>query len=613
MNFKKLIQELKRRNVFKVAGVYAVASWVLIQIAATIFPFFKIPDWGVRLVVGLVILGFPIALILAWAFEMTPDGVKRTGEVPEEHSITTSTGKKLNNLFMIILILAVSVLSYKQFFEKQPVSAHDNNRQSEMDSLKDQAKSIAVLPFSNDSGDPKQRYFSDGLSENLIIALSQYPKLTVIGRNSSFQLRNTKLDSKQIGNKLNVGTLLEGSVSHEGNEVRIRAELVSADNGRTIWSDYYDRPYKNLFNLQDDITKAVTKALKTKLLGNLHSNKIAAQTDRPPSGSLVAYNAYLEGNFYFNHFSQDSWRKAISYYRKAISVDPKYAAAYAKLSAAWQSLGAGFLGGSERQKAYQKAGTAVDTALVLNPNLAVAYMAHGSLLLDLMNWQGARRAIQRAVSLAPSNPSAKGLLAVTSATLGNITKALQYGQEAVAANPLDARIYYNLSEYYTSLGQFSKAEKTINRAIAMQPGATAINTQLTIVQIFLGNDKAALTAARKEPAPAWRSYALALAYTANGEKKQANQALQKMISKYADLATYQIAEVYAYRQQPDKAFKWLNRAWQQKDPGLTGLLWDPFMLRYKNDPRFISFCNKIGLSVPDHKDTTMTTYTSKGN
>ena len=233
-----------------------------------------------------------------------------------------------------------------------------------------------MLPLTNESGDVAQQYFSDGISEDLITELSQVPGLKVIGRSSAFQFRDSKEDGRSIGAKLGVAHLLEGSVRKSDDMIRVSAELINTADGSTQWSERYDRPYKDLFALQDEIARAVAGALRTKLLPDEH---LAGQSDRPPGGSLEAYNAFLQGRFYSSRETEADLRKAVASYAEAIQLDPKYARAWSNLAQAWTSIGANYLGGSAAQEAFSKARAAVGHALILSPDLASAHEAQGSL------------------------------------------------------------------------------------------------------------------------------------------------------------------------------------------------------------------------------------------
>jgi len=601
MQLKEFFRQLKRRNVFKVAGVYAISGWLLIQVATSVFPVLLLPSWLTRAVVVLILIGFPIAVIIAWAFEITPEGVKRTDEVEIEKSITQKTGKKLNNIFMVILFLAVMALSYKVFFEHRPITKQSNSQLSvNTDSLSLASKSIAVLPFVNESKDSSDQYFSDGLAEELIIALNQYPDLKVIGRESSFQFRGKNLNSKVIGKKLDVAHLLEGSVSRQGNEVRVRAELVNTADGSMDWSHHYDRPYKDLFQLQDEITHSVSSALQAQLTKSLQGNNVK-QTERPPSGNLAAYNAYLQGKFYFNRFNKTSLHKAIHYFQKAVKLDPEYVDAYARLSATWTVIGGSFGNKSNKkvQQAYEHARAAAKKAISINPNSALAHAVMGLFFRFNCDWKEMEKEFRRAIQLTPNNATIKTHMALAQATLGHPQKAIRLEKQALAPNPLDALGYRLLSSYLKGTGNFVKAELAIKKSISIQPDASHLYSQLAEIEILRGNTSAALQAAKKEKGPFWRRYAIALVYAATNKQAKADSALHSLITNDATHGAYQIAEVYAQRRQPEKVFTWLNRAWKYRDPGIGEILYDPLLLSYRHDPRYIEYCHKVGLPIPN--------------
>src|SRR5437763_5798679 len=260
MNPKIFFGELKRRNVYKVGVAYAVVAWLLMQIASQIFPFFEIPNWAVRLVVLLLIIGFPIALIIAWAFESTPEGLKRTKAADAE-------GLRSHGGAWLYVVLIGAALSVGLFFIGRYTAGHATLPQSES-ATAGSNKSIAVLPLLNESGDPKDEYFSEGLSEELIAALAQISGLKVIGRSSSFRFKDRKQEPKTIGEKLGVSTLLDGTVRKQGDRVRIVAALVNATNGIHLWTRTFDRELKDIFAVQEEIARAVAESLNVTLLGS---------------------------------------------------------------------------------------------------------------------------------------------------------------------------------------------------------------------------------------------------------------------------------------------------------------------------------------------------------
>jgi TolB-like protein/Tfp pilus assembly protein PilF len=453
-------------------------------------------------------------------------------------------------------------------------------------------KSVAVLPFENDSGDTSQQYFSDGLSQDLITALTQFAGLKVISRDSAFQFRDSKDSSKVIGEKLGVAHLLEGSVQRAGDMVRITATLVNASDGSALWSQRYDKPYKDLFALQDAITHSVADALKARLLT---APGAVVQSDRPPSGNLDAYTAYLRGVTDFTRTDETHARQAIDAYQRAVTIDPGYAAAWAALSRAWARLGGAFMGGAAQQQAFTQARRASDRALQLAPDLAAAHSARSYLAFSESDWKGAQAEIQRALQLAPSDGDAKYLYGSVLATLGQCGRAADLVQQALMTNPRNGDWYYALSQYLACGGRMADAQQALRTAIALQPQGTAYHEGAAVLAILRGDAEAALAAAQEEPPGPWHDVAMALTLQIGPDRKAADAVLKNLIAKYADLGPYQIAEAYALRRDPDAVFQWLDRAWKQHDPGVSYLLYDPLILRYREDPRFAAFCHKVGL------------------
>ena len=458
------------------------------------------------------------------------------------------------------------------------------------------AQSIAVLPLANESGDSSQQYFSDGISEDLITALSQFPGLKVIGRTSSFHFRDSKEDSRSIGAKLGVAHVLEGSVRRSGNVVRVSAQLINTEDGSAQWSERYDRPYKELFALQDEVTRAVVVALRAKLLAG---ERATVQTERPPSGSLEAYNALLQGQFFERRGTEADYRKAIGFYRQATELDPRYARAWSGLSGAWSGLSSIFLEGTSAQEAYAKSRAAADRALILSPELAAAHIARGQLLyMADFDWRGSEAEYRRALELAPSDGRAKFALGIQLATFGQLEQAIELTREALASEPLRDDWYSNLAVYLSGLNRLDDAERAIRRAMDLQPVAPLYHGTLTIIEIQRGNADAALAAAQQEAPGVWQDIALALARQIGVDRSAADAAVRTLIAKDASTSAYQIAEVYALRGEANETFAWLERAWTSRDPGIATLLYDPFMRPYKDDPRFAALCRKVGLPAP---------------
>lgn len=584
---------LKQHHIYQVAAGYGMAVAVLIQIVARAFPYF---GWSgaVPVVIIILISGFPVAIVFAWLLVKPADSVDQTAWQRRHW--------KLGAVIMPAVIAAVTVSGIFAFRLSERNGAHLTTDQNSatinstapVTVTAVPARSIAVLPFVNESGEQDQQYFSDGLSEDLITALSQFAELKVISRNSAFRFRNSTDSSAEIGTRLGVAHLLEGSVRRAGDNVRVSATLVYAADGRALWSQHYDRPYKDLFALQDAITQAVADALKTELLTTPGA---VVQSDHPPSGSLPAYNAYLRGQFYFQRGTEADTRLAIPQYAEAIRLDSGYALAYASMADAWLAMAATFLTDADGIRgAYAQARTAITTALRLNPDLAAAHRSRVTLMIAVdYDWTGALAEAQRAAELEPGSAAAQYSLANVEARLGQVQVAVERQQRALARAPLDGFGYFLLARKLIGLGRLEEAEVALRKAINLTPRAARPYAYLAMVKIQQGDAIAALAAAQKEPAGFWHDFAVTFALQAGPDQAAAEAALKDLIARFTAGASYQIAEVYALRGDPDNVFKWLELARVNRDAGLGLLLFDPFVLRYRDDPRFGEFCKKVGL------------------
>jgi tetratricopeptide (TPR) repeat protein len=319
-----------------------------------------------------------------------------------------------------------------------------------------------------------------------------------------------------------------------------------------------------------------------------------------PTENMEAHQLYLQGVFYHARGSKTDYDKAIGFYRHAIELDPRYALAWTQLSISWLNLSRKFLNGEPAREAYNQALAAAESALALDPTLAAAHTARG-LVLESANfdWKGAEAEFRRAIELAPHDDSPKTTLADLMATLGHPEEAVDLVREELTSDPLCASCYHWLASYLSPVNRLDEAEQAIRKAIELQPGHADFYTQLTVIAIQRGDARAALDAAGKEvEAGGWQEIALALAQQISGDAVAANTALERLIDSQPDEAGYQIAQVYALRNDPDKVFEWLDRAWSNRDPGISQLLYDPFLLRYKEDPRFAAFCRKVRLPTP---------------
>ena len=570
--------ELKRRNVYKVAAAYAVVAWLLMQVASQIFPFFEIPNWVVRLVVLLLVIGFPVALIIAWAFETTPEGVKRT-------EVADAAGQQSRGGAWIYIVLIGAALSVGLFFVGRYTAGYGTSQIREV-ATTSPAKSIAVLPLINESGDLKDEYFSDGLSEELIAALAQISGVKVIGRSSSFRFKDRKEEPKTIGEKLGVSTLLDGTVRKQGNRVRIVAELVNAADGIQLWTRTFDRELKDIFAVQEEIAQAVAESLKVTLLALDSAQKSAPK-------SVEAHNAYLQGHFHLVRRNAEDFRKAIGYYDQAIELDPEYALAYAERAEAWAFLGD--LTG-QRPTAYPKARSDAEKAVAIAPGLAEARSALG-FVRCFIDWKFAEglSELKRAKELSPANPTANDLLARVIVYIGRFDEAERQARQAVELDPLSTVTQGNLARVLFSAGKLDEADAVARRAAELQPTGASNYRWQVLIAAQRGDGEAALREAQLEPDEGYRRFELAVAQYVAGDRQAADTALADLIAKAREGFAYQIAEVYAVRGEKDQAFEWLQIAFDDRDAGMLGLLVDPLLRSLRDDPRYKNLLLKVGL------------------
>ena len=424
-----IIAELKRRNVLRVAALYLVAAWVLLQVGDLLFGLLDLPAWSNKLLFAGLVLGFVPALIFSWVYELTPEGLKREHEVERNASTTAETARKLDLIVVGLLVIAIVVVAVQRFMPRTaPVPAAtvatSGSSSVEMPAPA-AAKSIAVLPFADMSAGKDQEYFADGLSEELLNLLAKLPELRVIGRTSSFQFKGRNEDLRVIGEKLNVVHVLEGSVRKSGNKVRITAQLIKAADGSHLWSETYDRTLDDIFAVQDDIAGEVVKALKLTLLGTTSVTR-----SRPVNPE--AYNLALQGRFFVERRGQKDLERAVEYFRRSRERDPGYAPAWAGLSQAYaRQADYGFAPPAD---GYRQAREAAEKALALDPQLVDAHLAMGSIhLVYDWDWAAADASFRRALDLEPGNAQALKLASIPASTLGTGAKRLIWRQRLSSA------------------------------------------------------------------------------------------------------------------------------------------------------------------------------------
>jgi serine/threonine-protein kinase len=520
---------------------------------------------------------------------MTSEGIKRT-------ETADAAGLRSHGGTWIYVVLVGAALSVSLFFVGRYTAGHATARPASEEQRRAKQsevakggpdKSIAVLPLVNESGDPKDEYFSDGLSEELIAALAQISGLKVIGRSSSFRFKDRKEEPKMIGQKLGVSTLLDGTVRKQGDRVRIVAALVNAADGIQLWTRTFDRQLKDIFAVQQEIAEAVAEALKVKLFGAQENPSQIA------TNNVQAHNAYLQGNFYWFRGNIEDYRKAITYFDQATALDPDYALAYAQRAEAWTILGD--LTG-QRTTAYPRARSDAEKAVAIAPTLAEAHAALGW-VRAFTEWKFAEglSELHRAKELSPTNPTANDLLARVIVYTGRIDEAERQAREAVEIDPLSSATQFNLGRVLFYAGKLDEAEAAGRKMAELQPSAASSHRWQVLVAVQRGDGETALREAQLEPDQNFRQFGLALAHYVRGDRNAADAALAQLIANAKDQLAYQIAQVYAVRGENDKAFEWLQIAFDNHDGGMPSLLVDPVLRGLRDDRRYKNLVAKVGL------------------
>ena len=446
-------------------------------------------------------------------------------------------------------------------------------------------KSVAVLPFIDMSEKKDQEYFSDGLSEELIDLLAQVQDLRVPARTSSFAFKGKAADVPSIAKKLRVAQLLEGSVRKAGNTLRVTVQLIRADDGYLLWSRTYDRDIKDIFKVQDEIAAAVVEVLKAKLAPE---QAVAGYR----SSSTEAYNQYLLGKRFHSRGNVDGWRRAIDAFHKAIALDPDYAAAYANLA-----LSEYVLADSTGDAAGQRQAMAdAERAVTLAPQEADGYASRGVLRMTfLWDWNGAEADLEKALALDPASDKVQGNYATLLERLGRLPEAIVVGRRATEIDPLSAIAWSNLGLYLTFHRDYPAADEVLRRCLEINPESSFGGHHVAILRLLEGNAAEALATARKIGIEFFRLTDVAMAEHSLGHAKESQQALDELVAKHAPDGAYQVAEALAWRGEKDKAFAWLERAYQQRDGGLSEVKVDQLLGRLHGDPRFKAVLKKMNL------------------
>lgn len=575
-----MLEELKRRNVIRVAALYLVASWLLLQVGDILFDAFELPSWSMRLLVAILILGFPLVLLFSWIFELTPDGLRREADI-DRSTDRPGTGQKINILIIALLVLTIGIVLVDRVIPEQP-SIDDGVAETP---ITDPERSIAVLPFVNLSDDPANIYFSEGLSEELLNMLAAIPELRVTARTSSFSFKGKDLDIPAIGRSLNVANVLEGSVRKSGNRLRITVQLIEVENGFHLWSETYDRDMQDIFAVQDEIAEAVVGALRVSLLGEAPR---ARETDPD------AFSAFLYGLHFYQQRTSDGYEKAAEYMHRALEIDPDFAPAWNLLSATYSNQAvAGLL---PYREANEQALAAVEKALEIDPEFALAYSARAWVAMQYQrDYAAAAGYFRQALALSPENPIILGNAAVLASRIGRVEEAIDLTRRSLALDPISTVSHSNLSDQLTRAGKYAEAVDQGRKAVELNPGNTSARVNLAAAYLLAGQADKANDEIENADRPVFKLFINALAYDLLGQTRESGEAVTKLTDQFADEHAFLIASVYASKDDPDTAFDWLTRA-VDDGQATSGIKSDPFLIKLRGDPRWNPLLARLGLS-----------------
>jgi len=581
---KNFFAELKRRNVYKVAVAYAVVGWLLAQIATQIFPFLEIPNWVVRLVIVLIAIGFPIALVIAWAFEATPEGIKRTQDVDLAGE---RVPKKHTWIYVVVIGAAFSIGLF--FVGRYSVRNTASAARTELS-----AKSIAVLPFDNLSRDPDNAFFAEGVQDEILTRLAKVADLKVIARTSTQKFKSAPENLPDIAKQLGALNVLEGSVQKVNDQVRVNVQLINALTNAHLWAEIYDRKLTDIFAVESDIAKTIADTLQAKLTG---SEKTAISKE--PTANTEAYELYHKGRSLWGKRTGDNIPKAIGFYEQAITRDSNYALAYAGLSAAY--ILSPFYAGADRHEANSKAKEAALKALGLDPNLAEAHLALGKVLFfSEIDLAGAMREYKRAIELKPNDADAHHWYGNdTLSALGQFEEAIAEGKRSVELDPLSIVINVDLGVTFYYAHRYDDAARQLRKTLEIDPTSFYTHYNLGILLQVTGDLSGAIAEYEKAKQlndNAYVSTLWAVAKAHAGDQDAARRMLSELdkISQQHEVVGYLRALLYLSLNNKDEALRWLEQGYEERDgSNISTIKVDPLLDSLHGDPRFEALVQKV--------------------
>ena len=579
MKIDNFFAELKRRNVYKVAVAYAVVAWLVIQAASIFLPAFDAPPWVMKIFIIVIIFGFPVALILSWAFEITPEGIKLESEIEPSKSVTRCTGRKIVAVTIALAVVAAGLFVYQLVRSKtdtsnSPITPTIAN------------KSIAVLPFVDLSEGHNQEYFCDGISEEILDALAKVEGLRVVARTSSFAFKRKSADVSEIGQKLNVQNVLEGSLRREGNRIRVTAQLINARDGFHIWSDTYERELQSVFAVQDEITRAIVDALKVTL---------AVAPAARPQQNTEAYDLYLQGLYLSNKTDEESLRKSLVLFQRALDIDPNFGRAWTGIAKAWLWLADAY---ARPLETWPKVENAASKALALNETDAEAHCYLGEWKRIIGGDPRAEQVeLNRAIELAPNLAIAHMFMAAVHSSECELDEAIKEIQIAEKLDPISPTVIWFAVPVYAAADRFDDAI-TAGKRLEVNPNYIYFEPPLAEAYRLKGDWPAAAAIyekAQKQTQSA--SSGLAVTYAKMGRTDDARKILNELIDKshrqYVSGET--IALIYAALGDREEALRWLKVACDEHSAPFYTFACFPDYRPLHSDPRFAELVRRIGV------------------
>lgn len=589
-----LYAELKRRNVLRVAAAYAVVAWLLIQVAETVFPLFGYDDTPARIVVVVLTIGFAPSVILAWVFELTPEGIRRERDLDSGEARST-TG--LDRTIIVALVLALGYFAVDKFVlsERRVAAVAESARQEgRSEALKASYgdKSVAVLPFVNLSGDPEQEYFSDGISEEVMGLLARVPGLRVISRSSAFSFKGRDARAAEVAGELDVAHVLEGSVRRAGERVRIAVRLIEARSDTQIWSSTYDRTLDDIFAIQNEIAEAVVAELEVLLL---RPAPLAEVTDSE------AYALYLQSRQLGRRLTPEDLETSNALLEQALAIDEDYASA-------WDALAVNYIRQANfslipQDEGFGLARAAAERALAIAPDHAGAHATLGWIAMvydgDLAASAGH---FERALALDPNNFLIIGNAAALVRTLGRLEHAIELLIAALARDPLDPVAHANLASVYLAAGRWEEAIAAYRSALRLSPGYISAHGGVGAALLMQGNAAAALEEFEREGGDeTYRLKGRAMALHALGRQAEFRAALDELVTHAGQEWPPAVAQVHAFAGDANAAFQWLDRAVESGAGSLRSEFLRPFYRPVYEDGRWAAFLERVG-SAPAQLD-----------